>query len=75
MGIDLNEYVERKLKNELRISAIGTIVFLLFSIVSLIKGEVWWVPGGFFVFFIYGIYETIKRKKELDDYRSNKLEY
>ena len=52
MGIDLNEYVERKLKNELRISAIGTIVFLLLSIVSLIKGEVWWVPGGFFVLFI-----------------------
>ena len=75
MGIDLNDYVERKLKNELRISAIGAIVFLLFSIVSLIKGEVWWVPSGFFVLFIYCIYETIKRKKELDDYRSNKLDY
>ena len=75
MGIDLNEYVERKLKNELRISAIGTIVFLLLSIVFLLKGEVWWVPGVFFVFFIYGIYETIKRKKVLDDYRSNKLDY
>ena len=75
MGIDLNDYVERKLKNELRISAIGAIVFLLFSIVSLIKGEVWWVPGGFFVLFIYCLYETIKTKKKLDDYKSNKLEY
>ena len=75
MGIDLNDYVERKLKNELRINAIGTIVFLLLSIVSLIKGEVWWVPGVSFVLFIYCIYETIKSKKELDEYKSNKLEY
>ena len=75
MGVDLNEYVERKLKNELRINAIGAIVFLLLSIVFLIKGEVWWVPGIFFVLFIYGIYKTIKSKKELNDYKSNKLEY
>lgn len=75
MGVDLNEYVERKLKQELRINAIGTIVFLLLSIVFLIKGEVWWVPGVFFVLFIYGIFETIKSKKAYEDYKSNKLEY
>ena len=75
MGVDLNEYVERKLITELRINAIGAIVFLLFSIVSFIKGEVWWVPGGFFVLFVYCIYETIKSKKEYDDYKSNKPEY
>ena len=75
MGIDLNDYVERKLKNELRINAIGTIVFLLLSIVSLIKGEVWWVPGVSFVLFIYCIFETVKSKKEYEDYKSNKPEY
>lgn len=63
MGIDLNEYVERKLKNELRVNAIGTIVFLLFSIVSLIKGEVWWVPGGFFVLFIMASMRRSKARR------------
>ena len=75
MGIDLNEYVERKLKNELRINAIGTVVFLLLSIIFLIKGEVWWVPGVFFVLFIIGIFETIKSNKEYEDYKSNKPKY
>ena len=62
-------------KKELTINAIGAIISLLLSIVSLIKGEVWWVSSSFFVLFFYGIYETIKSKKELDDYKSNKLEY
>ena len=75
MGVDLNEYVERKLKQELWINAICTIVSLLLSIVFLIKGEEWWVTGFFFAFFIYGIFETIKSKKAYEDYKSDKLEY
>jgi hypothetical protein len=68
---DLDKYVLTNLKKEIWVNAIGTVVFLVLGIVFLIKGEVWWVPGVCFALSILGIYETIKYKKQYDDYKSS----
>ena len=73
-GRDDSKVVDSEYKKEIRINIIGTIVFLLFGIGSLLKKEVWWVPVVFFAFSLYAFIEAVKSKKKYKEYQSDEPE-